>query len=160
KSLTMRNFLYFDKVLDFSFSAEGSRFVFSGTRNGKTDIYVFDLASSTFRQITNDWADDLHPRFAQNDEKIIFSSNRLSDTLNASSEQLRRAPLTDLFIYDDKNRSEMLMRLNDNGFANKSFPQEIGQNRFIHLSDGHGIVNRYISKFDSTVSMVDTAIHY
>ncbi len=160
KSLTMRNFLYFDKVLDFSFSAEGSRFVFSGTRNGKTDIYVFDLASSTFRQITNDWADDLHPRYVQNDEKIIFSSNRLSDTLNASSEQLRRAPLTDLFIYDDKNRSEMLMRLNDNGFANKSFPQEIGHNRFIHLSDGHGIVNRYISKFDSTVSMVDTAIHY
>ena len=81
KKLTVRNFLYFDKVLDFSFSDEGSKFVFAGTRIGKTDIYVHDIASSTNEQITNDLADDIYPRFIENDSKIIFSSNRMSDTL-------------------------------------------------------------------------------
>jgi Tol biopolymer transport system component len=70
-------------VLDYSFSQEGSMFVFAGARFGKTDIYIFDIASSTNRQITNDLADDNFPRFIENDNKIIFSSNRLSDTLSA-----------------------------------------------------------------------------
>jgi Tol biopolymer transport system component len=160
KKLTVRNFLYFDKVLDFSFSKEGSSFVFSGTRNGRTDIYVHDLASSTNRQITNDIFDDLQPRFIENDNKIIFSSNRISDTLSSQSRDNERSLSTDLFIYDFKNGSDQLMRLNDQPYTNKYAPQEVDHNTFIQLSDQTGILNRYISKFDSTVSAVDTAIHY
>jgi hypothetical protein len=160
KKLTARNFLYFDKVLDFSFSEEGSLIVFSGTRNGKTDIYVYNIASSTNQQITNDMADDFMPRFVDNDNKIIFSSNRLSDTISVSASNPERALTTDLFLYDFKNGSDLMMRLNDNKYNNKSYPNEVSHNKFIQLNDNAGIVNRYISKFDSTVSLVDTAIHY
>jgi hypothetical protein len=160
KKLTVRNFLYFDKVLDFSFSREGSVFVFSGTRYGKTDIYVHDIASSTNRQITNDMADDFLPRFIENDNKIIFSSNRISDSLSVSEKNPDRALTTDLFIYDYKNGSDLLMRLNDNKYTNKTYPNEVNHNKFIQLSDNYGIINRFISKFDSTVSFVDTTIHY
>jgi hypothetical protein len=160
KKITVRNFLYFDKVLDFSFSQEGSSFVFSGTRNGRTDIYVHDLASSTNRQITNDMADDLHPRFIENDNKIIFVSNRISDTLSSAAIATERAVSTDLFIYELKSNSDVLMRASENAYSNKSFPAEVGHNQFIQLSDKSGTVNRYFSRFDSTVSAVDTAIHY
>jgi hypothetical protein len=160
KKLTVRNFLYFEKVLDFSFSEEGSQFVFSGTRLGKTDIYVHDIASSTNRQITNDIADDFQPRFIENDNKIIFVSNRLSDTLSTSGNNPSRSMTTDLFIYDYKNGSDLLMRLSDNNYTNKTYPGEVKRNQFIQLTDNAGTINRYISTFDSTVSFVDTTIHY
>jgi hypothetical protein len=160
KELTVRNFLYFEKVLDLSFSNEGSSFVFSGTRNGKTDIYIHDIASSTNRQITNDIADDLYPRFIDNDHKIIFSSNRLSDTISAESGKTKRALTSDLFIYDYVNNSDVLMRLNDQKYVNESYPAEVDKNEFIQLNDHSGVVNRYISKFDSTISYIDTTVHY
>ena len=160
KKLTVRNFLYFDKVLDFSFSEEGSKFVFAGTRNGKTDIYVHDIASSTNEQITNDLADDFYPRFVDGDSKIIFSSDRKSDTLNAEAGITERALTTDLFIYDYKNKDNVLMRLNDSKYDNKIFPAETGRHKFIQLNDFSGITNRYISRFDSTISQIDTTIHY
>ncbi len=160
KKLTVRNFLYYDKVLDYSFSQEGSMFVFAGTRFGKTDIYVFDIASSTTRQITNDLADDNYPRFIENDNKIIFSSNRVSDTLSAETGKTGRALTSDLFIYDFKGNSDVLMRLNDYKFTNKTNPNEVGRNQFIQLNDNQGVVNRYISTFDSTISYVDTTVHY
>ena len=72
--LTVRNLLYFDKILDFSFSDDGSLFVFSGVKKGKTDIYVHTIASGTDFQVTNDIADDFHPRFINHSDDIIFSS--------------------------------------------------------------------------------------
>jgi len=160
KKLTVRNFLYFEKVLDFSFSSDGSQFVFTGTMKGKTDIYVYDIASSTSRPITNDRADDYMPRFIDNDSKIIFCSNRVSDSLSVAEKKPDRAITSDLFIYDLKSGSDMLMRLDENYLSNNSYPEEINHNRFIQLNDRSGVVNRYISKFDSTVSVIDTAIHY
>jgi hypothetical protein len=160
KKLTKRNFLYFDKVTDFSFSAEGSKFVFQGTRFGKTDIYVYDIASSTNEQITNDLADDAFPRFIDNDTKIIFSSDRMSDTLSRETSRTTRSLTSDLFIYDYANKGDVLMRLNDGKYNNKTFPLETGHNSFIELGDVNGVNNRYISKFDSTISQIDTMVHY
>jgi hypothetical protein len=159
KKMTVRNFLYFEKVTDFSFSEAGNSFVFSGTRKGITDIYVFDLASSTTRQITNDRADDFSPRFIEHDDKIIFGSNRVSDTLNDQTVK-ERALSRELFIYDLSGNSDILMRLNDQAYVNKYAPNEIKHNKFVHLSDKSGIVNRYVAVFDSTVSAVDTTVHY
>ena len=78
KTTEKRNLLYFDKVLDFSYSPEGSRLVFSAVKDGITDIYIHTIASGTNEQITRDIADDLNPSFLKNSpERIIFSSNRL-----------------------------------------------------------------------------------
>ncbi len=66
----------------------------------KTDIFVYDIASSTNEQITNDLADDAFPRFIDNDTKIIFSSDRMSDTLSSETDRTTRSLTSDLFIYD------------------------------------------------------------
>ncbi len=160
KETTVRNFLYFDKVLDFSFSDNGSSFVFSGTRRGQTDIFVYDIASSTNDQITNDPANDFSPRFIDHSDKIIFSSDRISDTLSPHINEQQRALTTSLFIYDYRNRSDVLIRLSDLNYSNAYEPTETEKNEFIQLNDIMGVVNRYYTKFDSTVSYIDTTIHY
>ncbi len=160
KTLEVRNFYYFEKILDYSFSDDGSLFVFSGVKKGKTDIFVYTIASGTFQQITNDYADDFNPRFINNSEQIVFSSNRYSDTLDSEINDRRKALSHNLFIYDYKNRDNELIRLSDDKFANNIQPYELSKNKFLILNDKSGIINRYVSRFDSTISYVDTVVHY
>ncbi len=160
KEMAVRNLLYFDKVLDFSFNNDGSLLVLSAVKQGKTDIYVHTLAAGTNFQVTNDIAGDFHPRFISNSGQIIFSSDRVTDSLSSEEKITRPGLTTDLFIYDYKGRSDFLMRLSDNKYINKDYPAELRPNTFLQLSDKSGIVNRYISEFDSTISVVDTTIHY
>lgn len=58
---TSRIFLYFEKILDLSYSQDGLKFVISGVKKGQTDIYVHSIASASNEQITNDLADDFQP---------------------------------------------------------------------------------------------------
>ncbi|MBN1413891.1 MAG: hypothetical protein JW973_02220 [Bacteroidales bacterium] len=158
--MVVKNLLYFEKVLDYSFSDDGLLLVLSAVIKGQTDIYIHNLAASTNQQITNDPADDLFPRFINNSTQIIFSSDRLSDTLSGNANSQKRALAKDLFIYDMASPKDVLMRLENGKFVNKYYPQEVVQNHFIELNDQTGIINRYLSKFDSTISLVDTTIHY
>jgi len=160
KKLQKRNLLYFEKVLDFSFSHDGTMMVMSAIKEGKTDIYVHNLASGTNLQITNDIATDINPKFIRNSEQIIFSSNRRSDSLSVAQQDKKIAPSNDLFIYNYTSKDDLLMRLSDENYVNKIQPMEAGQSKFLLLSDRNGIMNRYYSEFDSTVSFVDTAVHY
>jgi len=156
----IRNLLYFEKVLDYSFSDDGTMLVLSAVKQGQSDIFVHHLAAGTNFQVTNDIANDFNPRFINNTEKIIFSSDRISDSLSVAAADSKFSSGRDLFIYDFVVKSDQLMRLKDDSFISKTQPLETAQNNFLMLSDKNGIVNRYISKFDSTISFVDTTIHY
>jgi hypothetical protein len=160
KKLQKRNLLYFEKILDFSFSEDGTLLVLSAIKEGQTDIYVHNIAAGTNYKITDDIADDFNPRFINNSREIIFSSDRRSDSLSVASSDKKMSHTRDLFIYDYINKDDRLMRLSDGNYISKSKPLEIGHNKFISLSDRNGIINRYYSEFDSTVSFVDTTIHY
>ena len=160
RKLQKRNILYFDKVLDYSFSKDGTHLVISAVKNGQTDIFVHNIAAASNYQITNDKADDFSPRFINNMHQIIFSSNRISDTISSTTANSKRAPSKDLFIYDYQRKSDVLMRLSDEKYNNKSQPMQVGSNTFISLNNQNGIINRNFSEFDSTISYIDTAIHY
>jgi hypothetical protein len=161
KELTSRNLLYFEKVLDFAYSNDGSKMVMSAMKLSKTDIYVHDLASATDQQITSDLADDLNPRFVDNSKKIIFSSNRLNDSIIPSkTEKLELSPYYQLYITNYPAVSKKLNCISQNNYANHSQPFEIAPNRYIYLGDDNGIINRYLAEYDSTISFIDTTIHY
>lgn len=160
KKLTSRNLLYFEKVLSYSFSPDGSHFVLSAVKNGQSDIFIHNIAASSNYQVTDDVDDDFDPRFINNGSKIIFASTRKSDSISTETGLLNRGLTQDLFIYNYQTRSPNLKRLSDVKYIKKEMPYEISNNTFISLSDRNGIVNRYVSKFDSTISSVDTAIHY
>lgn len=161
KEFTQKNLLYFDKILDFSFSSDGSKLVFSAVKEGLTDIYVHTLASSTNEQITNDLADDLYPKFVDNSTKIIFSSNRTNDTLSQETPKIKDlAPAYALYVYNYANKSNVLAHVTDDKYSNHTYPVEMDKNRYSYLSDANGINNRYIADFDSVINYIDTTIHY
>ncbi len=160
KELTRRNVLYFEKVLSYSFSPDGSLLVLSAVKDGKSDIFIQNIAAGSNFQVTNDIADDFSPRFTHDGTKVIFASNRETDSLSSENNKETGGLTRDLFIYNYAGKADKLNRLSDIKYINKNQPYEVGVNKFISLSDKNGIINRYVSKFDSTIAYVDTAVHY
>ena len=162
KSTEERNLLYFDKVLDFSYSPDGTRLVMSGVQNGVTDIYIHAIASGTNEQITRDIADDFHPSFLKNNpNEIIFSSNRLSDTLyNTASPFDKLAPVFDLFTYNISDKPSYLTRLPEDRYTDKFQAISLSDNQLTYISDKNGIWNRQVASYDSAISFIDTLTHY
>jgi Tol biopolymer transport system component len=162
KTTEKRNLLYFDKVLDFAYSPEGSRLVFSAVKDGITDIYIHTISSGTNEQITHDVHDDLNPSFLKSaSDEIIFSSNRLNDTLTNTGDPFERSGDDfDLFTYDLSRKNNVLVRLSEGKYVDRFEAEGTGKNQFSYIGDQNGIENRYIAKFDSSISYIDTATHY
>ncbi len=162
KKTDKRNVLYFDKVLDFSYSPDGSRLIISAVKDGITDLYLHTISSGTNEQITRDVADDLHPSFIKDSpDEIIFSSNRLADTLTNTGDPFEKVGLNfDLFTYNLSSGKNTLIRLSEDKYNDRFQPTAIEKNKFSYLGDQNGIFNRYVARFDSTVSYIDTTTHY
>jgi hypothetical protein len=159
--ITTRNLLYFEKILDMSFSPDARKLVFSAVADGQTDIWVFDIASSTNEQITNDLADDYDPRFINNMSNISFVSNRRMDTLFMENDpENNTTTASAVFVYDYAGKSNQLQKISEGNYINHTQPLSPGRNKFFYLSDKNGIVNRYFAEYDSLISLVDTTIHY
>ena len=160
---TMKQILYgVQKITDFSYSEDGRFLVMSAVEGGKPDIFVFNIAASSFERITKDEYTDLNPHFLNHSSKIVFSSNRLSDTLGvAPPENMIEQPSNfDLFVYDYDTKNPVLKRITKTPLTNELKPQEIGYNAISYLSDENGIFNQCLAEVDSSVTSVDTTIHY
>ncbi|MFO7853357.1 MAG: hypothetical protein ACQERS_13430 [Bacteroidota bacterium] len=157
-----RNLLYFEKVLDFDYSPNGNRLVMSAVKNGLTDIYVHTIASGTNEQITRDVADDLNPRYIKSAENsIIFSSNRLNDTLDIPFDPIAETGLTyDLFTYDLEKDDKVAVRLSEDEYIERLQPVARNSREIYYLGDMSGTINKYVARFDSAISYIDTTTHY
>ncbi len=157
-------FFYFEKVLDFSYAANGQEIVLSGIQKGQSDIFTFNTRTKVYQQLSKDYWEDRNPRFVMGDKYIAFSSNRPDDTLRTSNFKASEFPLshgsTDIFLYDFANKGSVLTRLTNTPTANETQPMMTDSTHFTFLSDENGIVNRYAATLDSTIALVDTAIHY
>lgn len=157
----------FEKVVDFSYSDDGRQFVMSAVQNGQSDIFVYTPGAGNSEQITKDIYDDLTPKFIANSSKIIFASNRPSDTIrffNAYPVDLKahQQPTEhkDLFIYNYKNKSPLLRKVTNTPAVSESYPSEFDSQHLCFLSDENGIRNRYLGVLDSAIAYVDTSEHY
>jgi len=162
KTPEKRSLLYFDKVLDFSYSPDGSRLILSAVKDGVTDLYLHTIASGTNEQITRDVADDLNPSFIPDKpNEIVFSSNRLSDTLTNTADPFEKTALTfNLFTYNLTGGNNILTRLSEGKYTNRYSPAVTAGRKFTYLGDQNGILNRYTASFDSSISYIDTTTHY
>lgn len=161
KEFTKQIIYNVQKVTDFGFSDNGQLFVMSAVQNGQSDLFVYNIAASSFFNITDDIFSELNPRFINNSNQIVFSSNRVNDTLGKKTELVVGVPDNfDLFVYDYANRNPVLKRITNTPIANEIMPESYGFNTISYLSDESGIYNSYLAVLDSSVSSVDTTIHY
>ncbi len=166
-----REEIYLDninKILDMSYSPNGSYMVISAVVNGYSDIFLFFPGSKSLTRVTYDIYDDLQPRFIDNGRLIAFASNRVSDTLRQEidtyltdySDTVVKQQSFDLFAYDVETKSPILRRITQTPVASESSPMPGQDGHFTFLSDENGITNSYMAYFDSAIAYVDTSVHY
>ncbi len=150
-----------DKITSFSYNESGTQFVFSGIQNGKVDLFLYTILGNGYLKLTDDFYDEIHPSFIDNSSKIIFSSNRKTDSLYAKVEKKPVDQSFDIFIYDLTNKFQRrLKRVTNTPNLSEEYPYEIGNKEFTYVAYDKGIKNRYLAVFDSTINSVDTVVSY
>jgi hypothetical protein len=141
----------FQKVVSFEYT-DSKQLVMSAMQNGQTDIYLYTIASTTTRKLTDDYFDDLYPAYITADSirGIMFSSNREDDTLHQQRyESQVMNKQFDLFFYDLDANNNVLYRVTSTPLANETYPQNFNDKSFCFLSDANGVRNRHIGHFES-----------
>jgi len=161
KKGTSKPLLRIDKVLDMSYSDDGRSMVMSAVAGGQTDLYLYKVVGNSTKKLTDDIYDDMNPSFIDNSTRIIFTSNRVDDTLRASKKvPIERYSMNnDVFILDLK-KSIFLTRITNTPYVHEESPYQYDADHYCFLSNKNGIRNRFIAYYDSTISHVDTAVHY
>ncbi len=149
-----------EKILSMAYSADGQRMVFSAVREGHTDLYLYYAIGNRQEQLTDDLYDDLEPRFVDGDEGVIFSSDRTDDTLRVVKDVTYYRATRDIFVLDLLNRAPVLKRLSGTPAYNETQPAQYDSASYTFLSDQGGLQNRWLVTYDSTISGIDTTVHY
>ncbi|UKN01872.1 hypothetical protein K6119_19295 [Paracrocinitomix mangrovi] len=163
KSLIDNSMKNLEKVLDFGYSPNGQKMIISGVVKGQSDLYLYDVIGKSMTKITDDIYDDLNPQFVDNASKVIFASNRPSDTIFKKPDIDFIDRKNDLFIYDLRqvdHNYKYLDRVTNTEDINEVQPYELDPGKYIYLSDQNGIYNRFIAEKDSSIAFIDTTIHY
>ena len=160
RKTTSKPVFLLEKILNMSYSEDGRNMVFSAVREGRTDLYLYYIVGNRQEQLTDDQYDDLDPRFADGGRSIIFSSDRTDDTLRSNADVALVNGSKDVFLFDLETRSPLLTRLSNTPGVNETQPAQFDSANYVFLSDADGIQNRYLVRYDSTISHIDTTVHY
>ena len=158
KKILEKELFRIDKVIDMNYSTDGKQIIFSGVKEGQTDLYLYYVIGNKQDQITNDIYDDMHPSFIKNSEAVIFASNRPDDTLRSNVPTELFPSNKDIYIY--YFNSKKLERVTNTPEADEAQPFEYDSKHYTYLSDEQGVYNRYLASVDSAISRIDTTIHY
>lgn len=158
KKVLEKELFRIDKVIDMNYSADGKKIIFSGVKEGQTDLFLYYVIGNKQDQLTNDPYDDLHPSFTADPNKVIFVSNRPDDTLRAKVPVSLFKTDKDVFIFDfDKKTLEQVTQSPD---LNETLPYQYDKGHYTFLGEKEGSVQRYRARIDSSISRIDTTIHY
>jgi len=160
---TQRNIPDLEKVLSFQYAPDGKHLVLSGVKNGQTDLYLYSLTGNSLEKLTDDVWDDLAPQYTADGNAVVFSSNRISDTLPRKKKIEVTETNFDIFKFDLKKKDKLirvLERITDTPDYNEWKPQPISKRSYVYLSDQTGTVNLYRTEIDSSILFIDTAVHY
>lgn len=133
------SFETFDAILSMDFSPiHPHEMILSASQKGRSDLFLFDTRTERALNLTRDLYDDLNPCYLPISNKIIFSSNRLTDTLRidiGKAEKIK--PQFDLFLMDlekvKHNQDLSIITRLTNTPENELFPIGITQDRFDFL---------------------------
>lgn len=152
--------LQLEKILSMAYSPDGRNMIFSGVRDGRTDLYYYYVIGNRQEQLTDDQFDDLDPRFVDGGRRIIFSSDRTDDTLRTKADVALVNGSKDIFLLDLETRAPLLTRLTATPGVNEVQPAQYDSANYTYLSDTDGLWNRFLVRYDSAISHIDTTIHY
>jgi hypothetical protein len=143
KSKLPRELDRFSNIRSFDFSGNGRLAIMSADLAGQNDLFLISSRRDRTRRLTNDIYDDLDPTFIPNTNSVVFSSNRITDTVNTIVKGYDKITKNyNLFTYDLDTTSNIVHRMT-NTLGKDTHPIALNDNDFFYLSDQRGIVNLF-----------------
>jgi Tol biopolymer transport system component len=113
------------------FSGNGRLAVLSADLAGQNDLFLISSLRDRTRRLTNDLYDDLDPSFIPNSNTIVFSSNRVTDSIGATvSSYSKLAPTYNLFLFNLDTTTTEVTRLT-NTLSRDLHPKAMDENNFL-----------------------------
>lgn len=143
KSKLPRELDRFSNIRSFSFSGNGRLAVLSADLQGQNDLFLISSRRDRTRRLTNDLSDDLDPVFIPNSNTILFTSNRISDSVSAPLKSYTKSsPNYNLFMFNLDTTTVEVTRVT-NTLSRDFHPKAFDENTFYYLSDQRGIINLF-----------------
>jgi hypothetical protein len=134
----------FSNIRSLSFSGNGRLAILSADFEGRNDLFLVSSRRDRVRRLTNDLYDDLDPSFIPGTNRIVFSSNRSTDTLRTTNPvEFGKLPEHhNLFVFDLDTTKNIVKRIT-NTLSKDVAPLALDNDNFYYLSDQRGIVNLF-----------------
>ena len=71
-----------DKILSMAYAPDGMTMIWSGVKDGQSDLYRYQVIGNNHTALWSDPYDDLDPVFSEDGQSIWFTSNRPNAQLN------------------------------------------------------------------------------
>lgn len=156
----------FRQIESFSFNDNGKLAVISGDIDGQNDLFLISMRRNALRRITRDIYDDLDPVFIPGTAAVVFSSNRVNDSVAVNNPPIETLNNNfNLFIYDLDTTTHTFYRLT-NTYGEERKPYVKSNQAIYYLSDQRGISNLFkynirdstfvqITSFDKSIDSYD-----
>lgn len=159
KSKFSRELTRLTNVKSLEFSKNGRLAVVSADVNGQNDIYLLSTRRDRTKRLTNDWYDDINPSFVPETNVVVFSSNRISDTINIKKD-VNFGDVTNnfnLFFYSLDTTKNVLKRVT-NTVARDYHPFAKSAQEIYYLSDQKGVTN--LHKYNTNDKIYQQVTNY
>ena len=141
----------FNQIQYFDLSDNNRLAVMSADLNGQNDLFMYNPNRNTFKRLTTDVYDDLHPHFMPDGERVVFSSNRPNDSLYFAPVKSRDIDLNtsvddnfNIYLLDPSgDAADSLLRQVTKTVSRDVFPLPQDDNTIFYLSDQQGVYNVY-----------------
>ena len=141
----------FNQIQYFDLSDNNRLAVMSADLNGQNDLFMYNPNRNTFKRLTTDVYDDLHPHFMPDGERVVFSSNRPNDSLYFAPVKSRDIDLNtsvddnfNIYLLDPSgDAADSLLRQVTKTVSRDVFPLPQDDNTVFYLSDQQGVYNVY-----------------
>ncbi len=131
----------------------------SASVKGYTDLFIYRTNNRQSERLTQDFWDDLDASVITLDghKQVIFSSNRLADTLSVQRlDTILPLGHFDIFLFDLDARSAQLQRITSTPYADERNPIGLDSTHFAYLSDQTGMTNRQAGKLEEYTAYYQT----
>jgi Tol biopolymer transport system component len=138
--------LNLDGIYNPAWSPDGIEIAFTGLKQGRSDIYAYNLKTKTLRLITDDVFSDTEPQWSPDGRKLVFASDRgdYVDGFVPEGFKPTQIKMKDYDIYEINADGTGVRRLVDGPFMERTPSYSPDGKYLTYTSDQTGVTNIYL----------------